>query len=252
MYLGIGTFLVSVFPITISSYVMPLDRGDFTFTFPPIEINNTFVLETGIFTFTGGNLGIYSACGHGNIIDALATDAPYPPPDFFVPITSAAPTAVISPTAMFGPGSDDPNSAIYITYYNEATQTWNDAGYEQQYPGQVIPTDLKSRVSDQTYLYNEYITALALWQANYDKQKIFQWPYYWALNVSIAPGSIPGGSASCDCGNGIPLSPPTTVPATQTVLGGTGVSVNDTFDIGGTAYTVGQLFAMVLKNLAQP
>jgi hypothetical protein len=232
---------------------MVLDTGVFTISTTDITMSTrgVFNLGTGIFNIKGSNLAIYGSCQQGNIIDALAIDAPYPPPDFFVPTTDPQPATILSPDQEFGNESATPN-AIYLTYYNPVTLEWNDVGYESQYPGQTIPTDLKQDVADQTFLYNQYVVAIALWQAEYDRQKIFQWPYYWAQNVALATGSIPVGTENCGCDCHIALSPDTIPAANQSIVGGTGVSMDDEFDIGGTSYTTGQIFAMVLKNLAQP
>jgi hypothetical protein len=255
MNLQAGLFLIHTAPVSFTSYSLVLGTGIFSITSEPLAFTTTttFNLGTGVFTITGGNLGIYGACSSGTVIDTLAADAPYPPADFFVPETQSAPSVVLSPDEVFGTSTTDPNSQIYLTYYNTDTQIWDDTAYETQFPGEVIPLGLKQDVADQTYLYNQYIVALALWQSEYDRQRIFQWPYYWAHNVAIAPGSTPGGIQDCDCGNcGIVLSPDTIPPANQTVFGGTGVSIDDKFDIGGTQYTVGQMFAMVISKLAQP
>lgn len=254
MNLSAGLFLIGIAPVTFTSYSLVLDAGIFEITSTPLTFTTQglVTLNTGIFTITSGDLGIYGACQRGNVIDGLAADAPYPPAFFFVPVTEAAPDIILSPEQVFGPESTDPGSAIYITYYNTTTQLWDDLAYQTQYPGQFIPPDLKERVADQTYLYNQYIVVFTLWRANYDRQQIFQWPYYWAQNVARAPGSTPGGAENCGCGCPIVLSPDTIVAATQTALGGTGISLDDEFDIGGTHYTVGQLLAMVIKNLAQP
>lgn len=250
MYLGIATIVISAFPVAFSSGVMTLGKGNFTVIGEPIVFNAVINMGTGIFNVTGGNIGIYS--GSSSVIDALAADAPYPPPDFFVPVTDGAPPVVLSPDVVFGQGSTDPDSPIFMSYYDQVTQVWDDIAFTSQYPGEVIPPGLKLRVSDQTYLYDTYIAAKAIWDSNYAQQKIYQWPYYWALNVGRATGSTAGSSDGCGCGSGITLSPDTVVAATQNVLGGTSININDTFDIGGTHYTVGQMFAMVLKNLAQP
>jgi hypothetical protein len=255
MNLQAGLFLIHTAPVFFSSYSMTLETGVFSITSEPVTFttNSSMVLETGVFTILGGNMAIYGACGSGTVIDALAAEAPYPPPDFFTPVTAAAPTVVLSPDEVFGTSTTDPNSGIYLTYYNTATQTWDDTAYETQYPGETIPLDLKEDVASQTYLYSTYIVALALWNSEYDRQRLFQWPYYWANNVVVAPGSTPGGTENCGCGDcSSSLLPVTIAPANQTVIGGTGVSIDDKFDIGGTQYTVGQMFAMVLSKLAQP
>lgn len=254
MKLSPGLFLIGIGSVLFTSYSLALEVGVFNITGIDVTltVNGSVSLDTGIFFIDSGNVGIYGACQPGNIIDRLAIDAPYPPADFFVPEIDAQPTLVLSPDQAFGAGSTDPGSAIYITYYNSTTQLWNDTGYQSQYPGTLIPADLKERVSDQTYLYGEYLIGIAAWQSEYDQERLFQWPYYWAQNVARAPGAMPGGADDCGCQCHIPLLDNTIVAAEQTVLGGTGVSVNDTFDIGGTHYTVGQLFAMVLKDLAKP
>lgn len=117
------------------------------------------------------------------LLDDLAEDA-IPAQSFFVPTMRwSQPTEVLSLDATFGEGSGHVYTTIYTDYYDQATNTWKDDQYEEQNPGVPIPVSLKAQVADQLYLYNVYLVRNAEWQAEYQREFILQWPYYYAAQV---------------------------------------------------------------------
>lgn len=186
MVLSPGIFVISGVPVTFSRYRLVLGKGTFAIDQTSIKISavKKMALGTGSFFIEGQHLGIYKKNQPSYVIDNLAAGAPYPPYSAFVPAMSRQrPVEMFSPDIIFGSGSGNPYADIYVSYYDPATQLWNDERYQLQYPNEIIPPNLKQAVADQTYLYNQYLVDIASWLAEYDAEQVYQWPYYFAKQI---------------------------------------------------------------------
>lgn len=165
--------------------IISAGTGSFTFTgvSTSLKVMRKVSPVPGKFTFLGGYASIFKANQPGYLIDDFAEDA-IPVPSFFVPVMRwSQPDAALTLDQAFGASSGHVYSTIFNDYYNQDTNTWNDDGYGEDNPGQTIPVSLKAQVADQLYNYNVYVALNAEWQAEYERETIFQWPYYYASQV---------------------------------------------------------------------
>lgn len=122
--------------------------------------------------------------------DDLALTAP-PAEETFVPdMVNPQPTVVLSPAAyieanynLLSSGQPDPVKTTFNGWYDQVGKTWDDQGYADNNDGATIPVYIKQIVSDQQALYDAYVVAEAQWQEEYELEKNFQWPYYWADQI---------------------------------------------------------------------
>ncbi len=101
--------------------------------------------------------------------------------EFFVPtMYSSRPTVVLDVDHAQGLNSTYAHRSTVINFYNQPTKVWNDASYANQFAGEAIPSYIKATVAEQEFLYAQYVLKDAAWIAEYNREKILQWPYYWA------------------------------------------------------------------------
>lgn len=118
--------------------------------------------------------------------DYFAARAPWPIPDWFVPVgIPVEPTVPLTPELYF---NDPANAATYnplYIYYTRSTNTWNDADYQLQVTNGVIPTSFKNNVSVYWGDYDYAVQLHASWQIHKDKETYFQWRFYFADDMLI-------------------------------------------------------------------
>lgn len=167
-----------------AKYKIVAETAGYTVTYneATLKLNKSISADTSTSFLEGIYATIYRTTDPAYLIDTIAASAPYPSPDFFVPIMNkVAPVHVHPPREQIA--DNEEYLGYYDGYYNTTTRTWNDSGFQQQYPGQTIPVDLKKTVSDAEYLYDQYLILNDLWNTEYTEEKTFQWPYYWAKQI---------------------------------------------------------------------
>lgn len=177
-----GAFSSRTFPVRFGNYRLSITSGTFASTeyTATLTVKTSFSLTSGTFQSYGNFAALYLVGQMATNIDNLASGAPYPAPSFFVPIIKQVqPPLVLSPDDVYGQDGTLANT-IYVDYYNPDTLMWDDVSYQNQYPGQTIPEDLKQSVASQTYSYNVYVIAIAAYNALYAAETVYQWPYYFA------------------------------------------------------------------------
>lgn len=157
-----------------------------TFGNVTLAVSRSVSFGQGSFLTRAKNVGAVYSGTPEKISDKFAYNSP-PPSDFFEPVMLwSRPTEVKSTDYVFNENNKDAATKnLYNNYYNIGNNSWNDANYEEQNIGKTIPLELKRNVSDQLYKYNEYLTLDAQWVAEYNAEKILQWPYFWAREVII-------------------------------------------------------------------
>lgn len=101
------------------------------------------------------------------------------------------PYEILHPDLAFLPGNDDDqtgqddiNAKMY-EYYDYDTNTWDDDTYKLDTGVDAVPHEFKDAVALQRALYLVYISELEYWQNDYDKERYFQWRWYYADEMLI-------------------------------------------------------------------
>ena len=124
--------------------------------------------------------------------DMFAHSAPSNIPDWFKPSDMPAkPSEVLHPDVLFGvynPENEDDSDEIrakMYEYYDFKTNTWNDQQYLKDTGVQAVPHEFKNAVEIQYNAYIIYLQELEVWQLDYDKERYFQWRWYYADEMLI-------------------------------------------------------------------
>jgi hypothetical protein len=149
---------------------------------PAVSFKRTYVMKAGVGSFLLKNqyVILYYPEQVTLLRDELAEDAPAVA-DFFVPLMYyARPAIVLDVDHALGQNSNYQHRVIVQNFYSLTTRVWDDLSYHNQFAGQTIPSYIKVAVADQERLHDQYLIDEAAWLAEYNKEKILQWPYYWA------------------------------------------------------------------------
>jgi hypothetical protein len=125
--------------------------------------------------------------------DYFAARAPWPIPDWFEPSDMpTAPFTVVHPDLWFTPSNPDNEEdsdeirSAYYEYYDYDTDTWDDNQYAQDNgSGTHVPDYFKDMVAAYRAGYIAYLDAYEYWKKDYDKEKYFQWRWYFADSMLV-------------------------------------------------------------------
>jgi hypothetical protein len=119
--------------------------------------------------------------------DVFAAKAPWPIPDWFTPSgLPTEPAAMTPPDVYFTYDPDNVATAEYAKYkfYYRDTNYWDDeaCAVETGYP---VPHAFKVEVSEYWGAYDYNVAERATWQLDYDKERFFQWRWYYADEMLV-------------------------------------------------------------------
>lgn len=179
-----GAFVLSgkAVDLTYTPRTLSAGVGSFALTGIAVGLNPARKLKagSGSFLLSRQYAGLTYSGQEITLRDELAADAPVVP-DWFVPtMYSERPAVVQDVSTALGADSSYQHFVIVANYYNFTAKTWNDADYGEQHDGTGIPSFIKARVSEQEFLYAQYVTTDAAWLTAYQNEKEFQWAYYYA------------------------------------------------------------------------
>ena len=119
--------------------------------------------------------------------DYYASVVPWPIPDWFTPHgVGPRPDDMVPPPEHFTYEQDNPATFYYGMYkfYDRATNYWDDDTCRVE-TGGPVPHSFKDEVSEYWGAYDYRVAEINTWQRDYDKERYFQWRWYYADEMLI-------------------------------------------------------------------